>query len=106
MAFMSIQTLSYTHGSHMNFSVGRNLEHFASHAGHCCLPHALQRSAKKSANLAKQDPGRPRQKSQTIVGRKFSRPRTIFLADLCRLPSQNVRACEVVADNRHIPWRA
>ena len=22
MAFMSIQTLSYTHGSHMNFSIG------------------------------------------------------------------------------------
>ena len=44
----------------------------------------IQRSAKKCANLAKQDPGRVRQKSQARSGINFSQTRTNFLADLCR----------------------
>ena len=43
----------------------------------------LQRLAKKFANLAKQDPGRARQKSQARAGTNFSQPRTNSLADLC-----------------------
>ena len=44
----------------------------------------IQRPAKKCANLAKQDPARAKLKSQARTARNFSRPRTIFLADLCR----------------------
>ena len=35
-------------------------------------------TGKKSANIAKQDPGRARQKSHARAGRTFSQPRTIL----------------------------
>ena len=49
----------------------------------CGISVSLQRSAKKYANLAKQDPGRARQKRLTRAGINFLQKRTIFLADLC-----------------------
>ena len=38
----------------------------------------IQRPAKKYTNLAKQDPGRARQKSQIRAGRNFSQPRGVL----------------------------
>ena len=45
-------------------------------------PH-VQRSAKRYANLAKQDPGRGMQNRKARAGTNFSQPNTSLLADLC-----------------------
>ena len=39
-------------------------------------PSLIQRTRKRFVNLAKQDPGRARQKSEARAGRNFSQPRT------------------------------